>query len=133
MDTRILLPKNYKLGPCNKPSISYIIDGIISIEGSSAIVYSGRDQEGHNVVLKEFYPIEHSIGRQIDGSLDYDKRKYLDDIEQFERQADINNRLLRLDNGTYSVYFSEMKIVHANEIVREVFEVTGFSDIMTVE
>jgi len=30
-------------------------------------------------------------------------------------------------------YGGKMKIVHANEIVREVFEVTGFSDIMTVE
>ena len=26
-----------------------------------------------------------------------------------------------------------MKIIHANEIVREVFDVTGFSDILTVE
>ena len=26
-----------------------------------------------------------------------------------------------------------MKIIHANEIVREVFDVTGFSDILTIE
>ncbi len=27
----------------------------------------------------------------------------------------------------------EMKVVHLNEIVREVFEVTGFGDILTIE
>ena len=27
----------------------------------------------------------------------------------------------------------EMKVVHANEIVQEVFEVTGFNDILTIE
>jgi len=26
-----------------------------------------------------------------------------------------------------------MKVIHANEIVREVFDVTGFSDILTIE
>ena len=26
-----------------------------------------------------------------------------------------------------------MKVVHANEMIREIFEVTGFSDILTVE
>ena len=27
----------------------------------------------------------------------------------------------------------EMKVIHVNEIVNEVFEVTGFSDILTIE
>jgi len=26
-----------------------------------------------------------------------------------------------------------MKVVHANEIILEIFEVTGFSDILTIE
>lgn len=92
----------------------YWVDGIISKEGSSSIVYSGRDNEGRHVVIKEFYPMEHSIGRLEDGSLDYVKEKYQKDIDLFEKQADINNHLFRLDNGTYSVYFSEMRVIHAN-------------------
>ena len=52
----------------------------------------------------------------------------------FEKLEYISSAGLRVLLSAYRNMFGKnMKIIHANEIVKEVFEVTGFSDILNIE
>jgi len=56
-------------------------------------------------------------------------------IFDFEKLEYISSAGLRVLLSTQKIMArkSGMKIIHVNEIVQEVFEVTGFSDILTIE
>jgi len=56
-------------------------------------------------------------------------------IFDFEKLDYISSAGLRVLLSTQKVMAKKggMKIIHVNEIVQEVFEVTGFSDILTIE
>ena len=56
-------------------------------------------------------------------------------ILDFSRLDYISSAGLRVLLAAHKVMSGKdgMKVIHANEIVREVFDVTGFSDILTIE
>lgn len=54
------------------------------------------------------------------------------DLENLEYISSAGLRVLLSAQKTMNRQGS-MKVLHANEIIREIFEVTGFSDIMTIE
>ena len=54
------------------------------------------------------------------------------DFEKLDYISSAGLRVLLSAQKTMNAQGS-MKITHANEIVREIFDVTGFSDILTVE
>ncbi len=54
------------------------------------------------------------------------------DLENLEYISSAGLRVLLSAQKTMNRQGS-MKVLHTNEIIREIFEVTGFSDIMTIE
>ena len=71
------------------------------------------------------------LEQELKGSLDAADTLMLD----FENLAYISSAGLRVLLSAHKVMSAKggMKVVHVNEIVREVFEVTGFADILTIE
>jgi len=71
--------------------------------------------------------------------LEADLKSSLDSAESlifdFEKLEYISSAGLRVLLSTHKVMSRKggMKIIHVNEVVQEVFDVTGFSDILTVE
>lgn len=70
--------------------------------------------------------LEAELGKSLDGAeslvLDFSKLEYI---------SSAGLRVLLSAHKTMSAR-GGMKITHVNEIVREVFEVTGFADILTI-
>ena len=56
-------------------------------------------------------------------------------ILDFERLSYISSAGLRVLLSTQKTMNRQgvMKVLHANEMIREIFDVTGFSDILTIE
>lgn len=71
--------------------------------------------------------LEAELGREMPGAetltLDFSKLDYI---------SSAGLRVLLAAHKTMSRK-GGMKVIHVNEIVKEVFDVTGFSDILTVE
>lgn len=71
--------------------------------------------------------LEAELGREMPGAetltLDFSKLDYI---------SSAGLRVLLAAHKTMSCK-GGMKVIHVNEIVKEVFDVTGFSDILTVE
>ena len=71
--------------------------------------------------------LEQSIKESIDGITDL--------MMDFEKLEYISSAGLRVLLSTQKIMNRQgtMKIVHVNETVMEIFEVTGFTDILTIE
>lgn len=56
-------------------------------------------------------------------------------VFDFEKLEYISSAGLRVLLATQKVMYArnEMKIINVNEVIKEVFDVTGFSDILTIE
>lgn len=71
--------------------------------------------------------------------LEAELKSALDNVESlifdFEKLEYISSAGLRVLLSTHKIMTRKggMKIIHVNEVVQEVFDVTGFSDILTVE
>ncbi|MBQ8953678.1 MAG: STAS domain-containing protein [Clostridia bacterium] len=71
------------------------------------------------------------LEKELNGSLDSVNELTLD----FEKLDYISSAGLRVLLSAHKIMSRKggMKVTHVNEIVKEVFEVTGFSDILTIE
>ena len=54
------------------------------------------------------------------------------DLEELEYISSAGLRVLLAAQKTMSAQ-GTMKLIHVNEIIMEIFEITGFSDILTIE
>ena len=55
------------------------------------------------------------------------------DLEELEYISSAGLRVLLMAQKTMDQLSGEMKVCHVNETVAEIFEVTGFSDFLTIE
>ncbi len=71
------------------------------------------------------------LEKELKGSLDGMKELVMD----FDKLEYISSAGLRVLLAAQKIMSKqgEMKLVHVNEIIMEIFEVTGFSDILTIE
>ena len=67
--------------------------------------------------------LKDSIGGVEDLTIDFEK---LDYISSAGLRVLLSAQKIMMKQG-------EMKVVHVNETIMEIFEVTGFSDILTIE
>ena len=71
------------------------------------------------------------LEKELKASLDGVKELVLD-FEKLEYISSAGLRVLLAAQKTMTKQ-GEMKLVHVNETIMEIFEVTGFSDILTIE
>ncbi len=71
--------------------------------------------------------IEETLLRESEGVTDI-----MFDLGQLEYISSAGLRVLLAAQKTMNRQ-GTMKVIHTNEMIREIFEVTGFSDILTVE
>ncbi len=71
--------------------------------------------------------LERDLGENLD-----DVRELVLDFEKLEYISSAGLRVLLAAQKTMTKQ-GTMKVVHVNETIREIFEVTGFSDILTIE
>ena len=72
--------------------------------------------------------LEASLKEDIDGVA-----QLVIDIEKLEYISSAGLRVLLAAQKMMNRKNGSMKVIHVNEIVQEVFDVTGFSDILTIE
>ena len=94
-----------------------------------------KNLEGTNLVIA----LEGRLDTTTAPELEAELKKSLDAAESltmdFAKLEYISSAGLRVLLSVHKAMAGKggMKVVHANEIVNEVFEVTGFSDILTIE
>ena len=71
--------------------------------------------------------LEEELKRSLEGV-----SKLLFDLEGLEYVSSAGLRVL-LSAQKIMNKQGEMKVVHVNDVIREIFEVTGFTDILTIE
>ena len=71
--------------------------------------------------------LEAELGEALEGV-----EELMFDLEKLEYISSAGLRVLLSAQKTMNRQGS-MKVLHPNEIIREIFEVTGFSDILTIE
>lgn len=88
---------------------------------------------------KAFFALEGRLDTLTAGELEEQIRASLEgvntltlDLEKLEYISSAGLRVLLAAQKTMSRQ-GEMKLVNVNEIIMEIFEITGFSDILTIE
>ena len=87
---------------------------LIVLEGRLDTITSPDLEKELNDVLSEITKL----------TMDFDKLEYI---------SSAGLRVLLSTQKTMTKQNGEMKIIHVNEIIMEIFEVTGFIDILTIE
>ena len=94
-----------------------------------------KSVENGNVTIKLEGRLDTVSAPEMEQSL----RESLDEVTSltldFEKLEYISSAGLRVLLSTQKIMNKqgEMKLVHVNEVIMEIFEVTGFSDILTIE
>ena len=94
-----------------------------------------KQQNGSNLVLA----LEGRLDTITSPELEAELKKDLNSVESlvldFSKLDYISSAGLRVLLSAHKVMSRKggMKVTHVNEIVQEVFDVTGFSDILTIE
>jgi anti-sigma B factor antagonist len=88
--------------------------------------------EGNKLLVKVVGRLDTTTAPRLEEEL-----KDLSAVEElvldFEQLEYISSAGLRLLLGTHKRMQGNMKVLHPNEMITEIFDVTGFSDILNIE
>ena len=94
-----------------------------------------KNQEGTTLTLKVDGRLDTYTAPELENTLKASLDGITDLIIDFSNLEYISSSGLRVLLSTQKVMNKQgsMKIVHVDEVISEIFEVTGFSDILTIE
>ena len=94
-----------------------------------------KTQEENKLTAKISGRVDTSTAPQLDNEVSLSLDGIDDLVLDFKQVEYISSAGLRVLLSAHKVMAQKggMKVIHANEIVMEVFEVTGFADILTIE
>ena len=72
------------------------------------------------------------LGRELQPRLT-DVQELIMDFERVEYISSAGIRILLTADQTVEEHGGSMKLIHVSDLVKEIFEVTGFVDILTIE
>lgn len=94
-----------------------------------------KQENGENLTIALVGRLDTATAPQLESelkqSLDGVKNLVLD-LEKLEYMSSAGLRLLLSSQKQMSKQ-GTMKVIHVNEVIMDIFEVTGFSDILTIE
>jgi len=106
-----------------------------SIIGGGIIMNILKKEEGKSLILELEGRLDTMTSKQLEEEVNTsfeNKESVLLNFEKLEYLSSAGLRVILLAQKKMNKQ-GEMKIVNVNETVREVFEITGFMDILTIE
>ena len=94
-----------------------------------------KEREGDKLTLAVIGRLDTTTAPELSAALDAsleDVKELILDLGGLEYISSAGLRVLLSAHKAFAGK-GGMKVIHANEIVNEVFEVTGFADILTIE
>ena len=94
-----------------------------------------KNQEGSRVNIALKGRLDTTTSPQLEGELKSDLEDAAALVLDFEKLEYISSAGLRVLLSAQKVMNRQgtMKVIHVGEVIKEIFDVTGFSDILTIE
>lgn len=95
-----------------------------------------KKQDGNETTVLLTGRLDTTTAPQLEAELDNilsDAQNLVMDFESLEYISSAGLRVLLMAHKTTTKNNAKMVIRHANEVIREVFEVTGFMDVLNIE